>query len=156
MARTTGTKTRAEMLKMGLNTMPPEKAREYQSLGGRISQTRRRQKKLMLEMAADILELELRNKSEIEQVLKDGGLDDQDINYAAAILIVQVLKALRGDTRAAEFIRDTSGQKPTNGLNVGNLDSKPIVQLDLEALNEEKLREMLEKPIGTKEENDEP
>ena len=35
-----------------------------------------------------------------------------DITYQEAILLAQVMKALNGDTQAAVFVRDSSGNKP--------------------------------------------
>lgn len=132
------------MLKMGFNTMSPAQVREYQSLGGRVTQTRRRRKKLLLEVATDILNQGLQKDSEIRQHLKDGGLDDQDINYAAAILIIQVQKALGGDTRAAEFIRDTSGQNPTNSTLVVAEARRSFEKADYTAMAEAQLKEIIE------------
>lgn len=39
----------------------------------------------------------------------------ENITYQEAILIAQINKALNGDTQAAVFIRDTSGNKPKDG-----------------------------------------
>ena len=144
MARTPGTKTREQMLQMGYNTMTPEQVHEYQSLGGKVSAARKRRKKLMREIANDILNMKLQSEEEIKAALKEGGLEDQDINYAAGILMVQTLKAMGGDTKAAEFVRDTSGQKPETGLLVGNLDDKPFETIDFSALTDEQLRDLIE------------
>ena len=35
----------------------------------------------------------------------------ESINYQEAILLAQILKAINGDTQAAVFVRDTSGNK---------------------------------------------
>lgn len=35
----------------------------------------------------------------------------ESINYREAILLAQILKAINGDTQAAVFVRDTSGNK---------------------------------------------
>lgn len=98
----------------------------------------------MREIANDILNMKLQSEEEIKAALKEGGLEDQDINYAAGILMVQTLKAMSGDTKAAEFVRDTSGQKPETGLLVGNLDDKPFETIDFSALTDEQLRDLIE------------
>lgn len=144
MARTAGTKTREQMLQMGYNAMTPEQVHEYQSLGGKVCAARKRRKKLMREIANDILNMRLQTEEEIKDALRQGGLEDQDINYAAGILMVQTLKAMSGDTKAAEFVRDTSGQKPETGLLVGNLDDKPFETIDFSALTDEQLRDLIE------------
>lgn len=35
----------------------------------------------------------------------------ENINYQEAILLAQIIKAINGDTQAAVFVRDTSGNK---------------------------------------------
>ena len=35
-----------------------------------------------------------------------------------AILIAQIQKAMKGDTRAAEYVRDSIGQKPSESMNM--------------------------------------
>lgn len=143
MARTSGTKTREQMLQMGYNTMTPEQVHEYQSLGGRVSAARKRRKKLVREIANDILNMRLQTEEEIKDALRQGGLEDQDINYAAGIVLVQTLKAMNGDTKAAEFVRDTSGQKPADNLQVGNLDNRPFETIDFSVINDAQLCEMI-------------
>lgn len=144
MARTSGTKTREQMLQMGFNVMPPEQVREFKSLGGKVAQTRKRQKKLMLNISQELLALKLQNEEEIIDTLKAGGVEDQDISYATGIVLVQVLKALRGDTRAAEFVRDTSGQKPAAILEVGDKKDVTASSENYSNLNDDRLRELLE------------
>lgn len=143
MARTSGTKTREQMLQMGFNNMPSDQVREAKSLGGKVSQARRRRKKILLEIASDILDLRPRNVEAIKTALCDGGLDDQDITYAACVVFVQILKALGGDTRAAEFVRDTSGQKPVGEIAVGNWDSRTIESLDMSSLSNDQLKKLM-------------
>ena len=59
-------------------------------------------------------------------------------------LIIQVQKALGGDTRAAEFIRDTSGQKPSAGIAIGNVIDMPSEKIDLASMSNAKLCEIIE------------
>ena len=82
-------------------------------------------------------------ESRITAALREGGLDDEDIDYAAGIILAQAIKAMGGDTRAAEFIRDTSGQKPTDSLQVGNLDNRPFEMIDFSGMNNAQLHEMI-------------
>lgn len=134
--------TKEQLMKMGLHVMTPEQRREAASRGGKTSQQNMRRRKNMQMIAQQVLEMKLRDEQEIRQALRDGGMTDNDINYAAGIIMVQTQKAMGGDTKAAEFVRDTSGQKPVDGLVVGNLDDKPFELLDLTALTDEQLREL--------------
>ncbi|MBQ1313969.1 MAG: hypothetical protein IIY48_05355 [Clostridia bacterium] len=134
--------TKEQLMKMGLHAMTPEQRREAASRGGKTSQENMRRRKSMQMIAQQVLEMKLRDEQEIRQALRDGGMTDKDINYAAGIIMVQTQKAMGGDTKAAEFVRDTSGQKPVDGLVVGNLDDKPFEMLDLTALTDEQLREL--------------
>ena len=42
----------------------------------------------------------------------------KNISVQDAIVISIVQKAMKGDVRAAEYIRDTTGQKPTDNFNI--------------------------------------
>lgn len=134
--------TKEQLMSMGLHAMTPEERLAASSRGGKKSQENKRRRKSMQAIAQQVLEMKLRNEQEIRQALREGGMTDNDINYAAGIIMVQTQKAMSGDTKAAEFVRDTSGQKPVDGLVVGNLDDKPFEMLDLTALSDEQLREL--------------
>jgi hypothetical protein len=134
--------TKEQLMSMGLHAMTPEERLAASSRGGKKSQENKRRRKSMQAIAQQVLEMKLRDEQEIRQALREGGMTDNDINYAAGIIMVQTQKAMSGDTKAAEFVRDTSGQKPVDGLVVGNLDDKPFEMLDLTALSDEQLREL--------------
>lgn len=80
-----------------LNTRSEEEVKEITSKGGKASGKARRKKRELKQL----LELAL------SQPAKDG-----DDNYMA-ITVALIQKALSGDVRAYEAIRDTIGQKPT-------------------------------------------
>lgn len=136
--------TREQMLKMGLNAMTPEQRREAQSKGGKVCAAKNRRRKNMQEIAAQVLSMNLEGADEIREALKVGGMVDADLNYAAGIVMVQTQKAMNGDTKAAEFVRDTSGQKPVDGLMVGNLDDRPFETINLTELSEDQLRLLIQ------------
>ena len=81
-----------------LRTPTTEEARERGKKGGQASAKARRRKKELKQL----LELALSQPSEI--------IDGED-NYTA-ITAALVNKAIQGDTKAYEVIRDTLGQKP--------------------------------------------
>ena len=147
--------TRDEILKMGFNAMTPEERFAARSKGGKIAQANRRRRKNMQEIAARVLAMDLKDADEIREALKDGGMTDPDINYAAGIVMVQTKKAMHGDTKAAEFVRDTSGQKPVDGLVVGNLDERPFETLNFSEMTEDQLRLLIELKSTEEEEEEE-
>ena len=143
MARNRYTKTREQMMQMGLNAMTPEQQFEARSRGGKVRAASNRRMKHMQQIAKAILSMRLQSEEEIRTVLHEGGFEDEDINYAAGIIMAQTLKAVSGDTKAAEFVRDTSGQKPVDGLVIGNLEDRPFQTLDLASLTDEQLQELV-------------
>mgnify|MGYP000200695412 FL=1 len=42
------------------------------------------------------------------------GMEGKNMTVAQAVALAQLRKAMDGDTRAAEFVRDTSGQRPSD------------------------------------------
>ena len=101
----------------------------------------RRKKKAMRELARDILDLQLADEDEMKAELEKRGVEQTE---AAALLLAQLTRARAGDTEAARFLRDTSGQKPVDNVAIGNLDDKPFETLDLASLTEAQLKELIE------------
>lgn len=130
-------------LKTGIWAMTPEERLEAQRRGGRTTAAKMKRRKHMQEIAARVLAMKLDDYDEIEAALKAGGMEDDDINYAAGIIMVQAKKAMSGDVKSAEFVRDTSGQKPVDGLVIGNLDEKPFETIDFSSLSDEQLRDLI-------------
>ena len=92
-----------------------EEARKNGRKGGIASGKARKQKKLMSEVANDILQLPLKDGTvdEIKNLAEVRGLN---ITVQEAILISMVKKALKGDSKAAAYVRDTAGQMPTSNI----------------------------------------
>lgn len=53
-------------------------------------------------------------KGSLGSAIKESPLGES-INYREAILLAQIIKATNGDTQAATFVRDTSGNKLKDG-----------------------------------------
>ena len=98
-------------------------------------------KKAFKELAKHMLETNLPEGDELRDVLAAAGFDQFD--YQSGVLLGQMNKAIRGDTEAAKFVRDSSGQKPTETMQVGGLDDVPISEMDLSALTTAQLREKM-------------
>lgn len=93
-------------------------SQEEAKKGGIASGEARRQKRDLRKALETLLE---------KTVSKDK--EGKEISGAEALALKQFEKALKGDTRAFEVIRDTSGQKPIEKVEVGKIDRQ-------ESLNE--------------------
>lgn len=94
-----------------------EKARENGRKGGIASGEAKRAKKTMKEMLDYLLEKEIANS-------KTG----ESVTYREAILTSCIKKAIKGDVKAAQFVRDTAGEAPINKTEVTGKDGAPLVQ----------------------------
>ncbi len=91
-------------------------ARELSKRGGIASGVARRKKKTMRDTIN--LALGLRSEltdAEIERYMRFS-FADEDIDNQAKIIMGIMKLAAEGDIRAAEFIRDTAGQKPKDSM----------------------------------------
>lgn len=93
-------------------------ARTLGANGGRKSGEARREKKLLREC----LEILLENIME--------GENGEEMTGAEALAAAIFGRALMGDIRAAEFIRDTCGQKCATRLEVGGVDPLVIAEVE--------------------------
>ena len=101
------------------NLKPPtstSEARKRGKKGGIKSGKVRKEKKAMKETAEMILGLTLKDGTvtDLEDIQSMAAANGKNITVQDAIILKQAQKALKGDIRAAEFIRDTSGNRPTN------------------------------------------
>ncbi len=81
----------------------------------------------MREVLEVLLDMPLQDKKchDVEDIKAFGSLKGKNVSVQTALMIKQVQKALSGDLAAAEFIRDTSGQKPKDNVNIGG--ALPVV-----------------------------
>lgn len=101
------------------HTFTPEEL----SKGGKASAEARRKKRDLRQAIEILLETDIKGKN---GEVKSG---------AEAIAIAQFQKALKGDTKAFEVIRDTSGQKPIDKVEQVNIDGEYIDKVnELKAL----------------------
>lgn len=94
-----------------------EEAKKNGRKGGIASGEARRAKKTMKEMLDYLLEKEIANSRTGESV-----------TYREAILTSCIKKAIKGDVKAAQFVRDTAGEAPINKTEVTGKDGAPLVQ----------------------------
>lgn len=100
--------------------MSESERRECGRKGGIASGEAKRRKKAMRERLNILLEMALKGgrKNDLEAIKNFSDLKGANVSVSDAILIAQIQKAMKGDTTAATFIRDTSGEKPSDDFRV--------------------------------------
>ena len=103
-----------------LRTPTTEEARKIGAKGGIASGKARREKKAMKDTLAELLTMPLENGAldNLEEIQSIAEMKGKSISVHEAIMLAQIRKAVEGDTKAAEYIRDTSGQKPDSKMNI--------------------------------------
>lgn len=98
-----------------LKTPSASEARSRGKKGGIASGKARREKKLFRETLEAILGMPMKDGKDIavEDIKSFAAIKGQNISVREAILIAQIQKAMKGDTRAAEYVRDTIGENPS-------------------------------------------
>lgn len=111
-------------------------ARERGRAGGIASGKARREKRLMRETLDILLSMSMKNGkyADVDSIRSFAALKGKNISVQEAILIAQVQKAMKGDTRAAEYIRDTIGQKPVDNVVIDGEVNNPMAGLTTEEL----------------------
>lgn len=119
------------------NATPEQKAE-----AARKSSETRARKKSMREVATFILQADLPDdEGEVGELLD---LIGAERTYQDAMLFNIARKAVNNaDVEAARFIRDTSGQKPTDQMAIGNLGDSPL-DINLSSLSDAELLHMIE------------
>ena len=101
-----------------LKPLTTSKAREIGSKGGIASGKARREKADLRKMCQMVLEMDVKDKN---GEVKSG---------AEAITLAQLRKALKGDAKAYEVLRDTAGQKPVDKVEQVNIDMEYNASVD--------------------------
>lgn len=116
-----------------------EKQREIRSMGGKASQAKQKRRKTQAEIIRQIMELKL-TPEEGAAKFEALGLDP---TWATDANVAVMQKARKGDVESLRYLRDTIGEKPRDGLEIGNLDGQPLSTIDLSTLSDEQLRAMI-------------
>lgn len=91
------------------NERTESERREIAKKAGVASGEARRKKKSMREAAQMLLSLELKN-NKMKSVLQDMGIEEEEMNYQTALLVVALQSGLKGNLGAIELIRDIAGE----------------------------------------------
>ena len=106
------------MAKYEFSKMTPEERRENGRKGGIASGEAKRAKKAMRERLEILLDMPMKDGRgvDIENIKNFASLKGKNITVQDALMIAQIQKALKGDTYAAAFVRDTAGQNPATKI----------------------------------------
>ena len=112
---------------------------QIRSMGGKASSEKQRRRKTQAEIIRQIMDLKL-TPEEGAAKLESLGLDP---TWATDANVAVMQKARKGDVESLRYLRDTIGEKPRDGLEIGNLDGQPLSTIDLSTLSDDQLRAMI-------------
>ena len=104
-----------------------EEQREIARKGGIASGKTRRRRMALRELTSILLNAKAPLSDEQVAYFTGLGLDVNDVTVQMQMVQAQIGKAVEGDTKAFEVLRDTSGEKPTDKVDmshafIGDLD----------------------------------
>ena len=122
---------------MSENLLPPfgkgrstDEARESGKLGGIASGAVRRKKAAMRDYAQFILGMKRKVSEKTLEQLKEMGVTEDEVTGQTLALMKIMDKAIAGDIKAMEFLRDTAGEKPTDNSNIAHsFDGDVVVSM---------------------------
>ena len=99
-----------------LNTLAESEQREIARKGGKARAEQRRRIKTFQEIGEALSKATLKEGEifELEKIRDIGQLKGANLSIKEIMFWKQVQKALDGDTKAFEVVRDTMGEKPTD------------------------------------------
>ena len=107
------------------NKRSKEEVRKNSAKGGRKSGEVRRQKKLLKDCLDELLQREWENRQ------------GEKMSGSEAISVAVFKKALAGDIKAYEVVRDTAGQKPVDKIMLAEVDQTTINEVESMVLGED-------------------
>lgn len=129
------------------NKRSPEELAEMSRKGGIASGEAKRRKKTLREVARAMLEAPLLADTDpaVIAALEELGLEK---DQQGAMILAAMRKSAAGDIEASRFVRDTSGQAPTQQVELGGMEGKPIEIADLANLTTEELNKLISASSG--------
>ncbi len=106
--------------------LPAEKQKAIAAAAGKKSGEARRMKKTFRNIAKSILDLQAPEEVAAKVKKFFPGLPENEIDNRAAMICAQLARALEGDSKAFEVIRDTAGEKPTDRIELKNVNEEPF------------------------------
>lgn len=120
-----------------LRCLSTSEAREIGKKGGKASVEARRARRDMKESLNILLSLAVKSGEVIDPNDKSilSEVKGKNLTVSDAILVAQIQKALKGDLKAAEFVRDTVGQKPVDKKDIKQeITNNPFSDLSTDEL----------------------
>lgn len=116
--------------------MTREELAECGRIGAAKSTEVRRRKRMLKDALETLTGMKLKGgpEADIEAIQSMQELKGANITVGEAIMLAQIQKALKGDTTAAQFVRDTMGQRPKDELDITG--AVPVVISGAEALED--------------------
>lgn len=111
---------------VSLKDRTTEEQRQIAIKGGKASGEARRQRKTFKELFEMLLSLEVSDE-QTKAFIKSLGITDENITNDMAITLSMYQEALKGNTKAFELIRDTTGEKPADKLQI---EEPPVIKLE--------------------------
>lgn len=110
-----------------------EEQKEIARKGGIASGKVRREKKMLRDTLEELLKMPMKDGklADIDEIKSIAGVKGKNITMQEAIMLSMLGKAVNGDVKAAEYVRDTIGQKPSDKM-----------KLEAEVSMNDKLREV--------------
>ena len=108
------------MARNEFSQMTPQQRRENGRKGGIASGEAKRKKKAMRETLDVLLSMPMKSGkfADIEAIKNFAAIKGKNISVQEAMIISMLQRAMKGDVKAAEWIRDTAGQKPVDNMNM--------------------------------------
>ena len=80
----------------------------------------RKEKKALKDTLEELLAMPIKDgkSQDIDKIKSIAGIKGKNITMQEAIMVAMLNKAAKGDVRAAEYVRDTIGQKPDSRMNI--------------------------------------
>lgn len=103
-----------------------EEVKRITSAGGKACGKARRRRKAMKDIAL-LFGSQDAPASVIAKLIKDGLLEQgETCSMDEALMLAQYSKAIYGSTKAAQFVRDTSGQKPKDEVEISTQNNEKL------------------------------
>lgn len=115
------------MLKPG--DLTPEQARENGRKGGKASVKAKRERKQMRETLEILLNMPLKGgkSADVEEIRNFAAIKGKNISVQDALLLSMIQRALKGNVRAAEYVRDTIGENPIQKVEADVRNIVPVI-----------------------------
>ena len=115
----------------------PNELRQQCSNGGKKSGEVRSAKKAMRETLQELLNLPL-GQGDIDEITSIAEAKGKNLTAEQALCVAMIKEALKGNVKAATFVRDTSGNKLADDVNMNVVNESP----DLSSFSADELRKI--------------